>query len=507
MKRALWKCFYLLSDAFTEFQAKAPALHHAFFFLIGIGGAISPLFVLYALPFLILKKGKKEKRELLLLLLFGFFFFSLLYPRKEIPAPIEGQAIFHIEKIRKMKTHFSTSFLYEGTLKGFSSEKGNFYRLPCKIFIPTKMKRPLASVDYLIDHCRLEEISPWNILLKVDKNTIWTPIEKAHSSAEARYQTKEKVKSFFSKHYQEQRVFDLLSGLVTGVCENQILLYEFSRLGLSHLLAISGFHFALLATFLTFLLKPLPSFKAKTVLLILLVSTYYLYMGESPSISRAWIAILLYLIATLMNYQTSPLTFLGLALLAALTTQPLVFLQVGFQLSFLATLGIFLFFRPFDQLLSSLLPSYSFKKAIKMTHANQWGVLFSYFLRKSLALNGAVILLTLPLLLFHFHKFPLLSLLYNLFFPFFFGILLFLLLLSLLLSAGLPPLGAVLHPITQSYSLFLLTLVSNAPKKIAFFLRVPPFSLHVVLIILIITILGGILLRKNTPNLTNRSLC
>ena len=53
-----------------------------------------------------------------------------------------------------------------------------------------------------------------------------------------------------------------------------------------------------------------------------------------------------------------------------------------------------------------------------MTPLHQTGHLFSSLLRKALALNIAVHFVTLPVLLFIFLKFPWLSLLYNLFFPF-----------------------------------------------------------------------------------------
>lgn len=73
--------------------------------------------------------------------------------------------------------------------------------------------------------------------------------------ATLRYQAKTAVKEFIDRHFLHPRAAHFLSGMITGELEDLLLLNEFSLLGLSHLMAISGLHFSLLLLAFHFLLR------------------------------------------------------------------------------------------------------------------------------------------------------------------------------------------------------------------------------------------------------------
>ncbi|NGX51569.1 MAG: hypothetical protein K1060chlam2_01439 [Chlamydiae bacterium] len=434
------------------FWKRYPALYLALALLIGIASA----FHIYLLALILLI----PKKQLWCISLAGILYCKLFYP--SFPQSFEGALLFHIEEVKHHSGPFNSSLVYRGKVTG-----EEFRRIPCRLYMYREKNRPLAHCDYLIPEASLIEIAPYRYILKGKGE--WIPIAKSFSLAERRFQIKEKIKKLITSHYKDSRVQDLMAALLTGNLENRILSYQFAQVGLQHLLAISGFHFALLTLFLAFLLKRFLPERAMAACLILLLTLYFFYMGSAPSISRAWIGVMIFLLGMLFSFRPSALNALGMALLAALLLDPLVVIEVGFQLSFGATLGILLFYKRFEEKLTLLLPKRPFKELRAMARLDQCGYLLLAYIRKILALNGAVLIFTLPLLLFHFQTFPLLSLVYNLFFP-----LLFSLMIGGLIVGFFIPGIALLN---GAYAAFLLKLIANAPKRLMFHLNITEAAL------------------------------
>jgi len=431
---------------------KYPALFWGLAFLIGIASS----FHFYLLAFALLL----PKKKLWCIALFGLLYSALLIP--SFPQSGEGSAVFHIEEVKRHNGPFNSCLVYRGKVKKFSSVDGEFRRIPCQLYMYKKKNRPLAHCDYLIPKASLLEIAPHRYILRGKGE--WIPIENSFSFAEKRFEVKESIKKFIKSKYSKRRVQDLMGALLIGNLESRTLSYQFSKVGLKHLLAISGFHFALLTLFLAFVLKRFLNERALAATLIILLTTYFVYMGGAPSISRAWIGVMIFLIGMVFSYRPTALNTLGVALLVALILNPIVALDIGFQLSFGATLGILLFYKLFDAKFETLLPKRPFIILKQMPPIDQWGYLICTYIRKVLALSCSVMTFTLPLLLFHFHTFPLLSLVYNLFFPF-----LFTFLIGGMIIGMIIPGESVINGI---YADFLLDLIANAPKRLMFNLGV-----------------------------------
>ena len=116
---------------------------------------------------------------------------------------------------------------------------------------------------------------------------------------------------------------------------------DFTRAGLSHLLAVSGENVTLLALLAMPVLGlfgvPL---RERLVWVLGLIAVYVPLAGSGPSIQRAGVMGAAGLLATLAGRRASRLFALAVALLVTLAVDPGVAANVGWQLSFAAVLGI-----------------------------------------------------------------------------------------------------------------------------------------------------------------------
>ena len=115
----------------------------------------------------------------------------------------------------------------------------------------------------------------------------------------------------------------------------------FRRSGLYHLLALSGFHAAILLTAVYFLLVAFPVRSGIKHGVALLVLWLYLgFIGPIPSLTRAVIMASGVIVSMMFQRKNYPLQILGIAGLLWLVFSPLSLFQPGFQLSYGATFGI-----------------------------------------------------------------------------------------------------------------------------------------------------------------------
>ncbi|MGE5195749.1 MAG: ComEC/Rec2 family competence protein, partial [Anaerolineae bacterium] len=140
-----------------------------------------------------------------------------------------------------------------------------------------------------------------------------------------------------------------------------------------------------------------------------------------------------------------------------------------------ATFAILLAYNSLNTHLTYLLPKQRLKNVATLPLWHQHGCLLAAFFRQILALNLAVFIFTLPATLFLFGKFPLLSLIYNLFVPLGVAFSLFLLLLSNIFSFFLPMLSQIFHALNSAFTAKLLILISNPPISLDISIEIKEF--------------------------------
>jgi competence protein ComEC len=141
----------------------------------------------------------------------------------------------------------------------------------------------------------------------------------------------------------------LIPGLVLGDTSLESHAFTQSMLlaGLTHLTAVSGENFAVIAAFLMWLLQwCIPNFRARLWICALVLIAFIFLVRPSPSVLRATVMVAAFLIAKARGSRASPIPALGLAITVLILLDPFEATDPGFALSVAATAGILFLFAP-----------------------------------------------------------------------------------------------------------------------------------------------------------------
>ena len=182
-------------------------------------------------------------------------------------------------------------------------------------------------------------------------------------------------------------------------------LYErFNLTGTSHIIVISGSNISLVVAMLASAATRLFGKRRGVWLVLSGLVVYVLLVGADPAVVRAGLMGALAVMALTLGRQSEALTSLAAAVFVMTLINPLDLWNVGLQLSSLATLGLILFSTPLqesaERLLLRLLPSGRARQVVGL-------------LNDALLVTLAANITTLPLIVYTFHRLPVISLLTN----------------------------------------------------------------------------------------------
>jgi len=315
--------------------------------------------------------------------------------------------------------------------------------------------------------------------------------EPAFSYAGWRFTAKRQLRCFLSAKLPPNEARGFLEGLITGEFHDPLLAKNLSRFGLQHIMVVSGFHFSLLISCIAFLLRFIVGWRYVGVALLFAMTGYFLFLGPSPSVMRAYVASALLGIASLAEKRTYALNSLGASLILLLWYEPTFALQPSFQLSFLATAAILFFYNPVDMLLRQIFVPRTALGILSLPVLDQALYILLVFFRKMWSLGIAVHVIMLPVCLYMFQTFPLMSLFYNCFFPFLVTLAMILLLLACLLF-WCPLVSEMLFSCTSHFTEWLLSYVYYAPHTLDKALIVPLIPGWAVVVYLTLALFVGI---------------
>lgn len=488
------------------------AFHWTPLLLIPCGITILPLAAVFIFP-----SGDRLRSRIILFLMTttGVFFYiktAYLFPKLSEEG-ISGTAEISIKSVSSSQKAFGRVWSYCGTLGAFIPDQpvisevdsGRInpiqssiaYGVPYHLQLPENAKviRPKANRRYRF-RARLKMADGGHYFLSVSPKDPWQVIEGTWSFAEYRYELKSAVKAYIQKRILGSRAGVFLAGIATGDFDDRLMLFEFGRFGLQHIMAISGFHFAFIATILSGLLRFWMRPRLTAIALIVFLTTYFVFLGCGASIMRAWVAILVALLGSLIGKHSVPLNTMGIAIIAIFCADPLLCCSSGFELSFLSTAAILFFFSGSDFMLQKLWKKRSLSTIAEMNSMNQHAFLILTFFRQALALTCAVHLVALPMMLFYFHKFPLMGVVYNLFFPFMVSGAMLLLLLGIVMDLIMPPVAGIVHLINSHYTQFMLNFTSNMPSSVDVIWRIEKLPESFVLTYLCCLLWCGIFIKS-----------
>jgi competence protein ComEC len=169
------------------------------------------------------------------------------------------------------------------------------------------------------------------------------------------------------------------------------LMKAYSNTGVIHVIAISGLHLGLIYGLLLGIFSWMPDSTIKKwtapPIMLFVLWGFALVTGAGPSIVRAAVMFSFIIIATMVKQNSSILNALAASAFFLLLLHPFYLWDIGFQLSYAAVLSIVLYQKI---IFDSLYFNYKWIQACWQLNA--------------LTLSAQI--LTLPLVVYHFHQFP-----------------------------------------------------------------------------------------------------
>lgn len=208
------------------------------------------------------------------------------------------------------------------------------------------------------------------------------------------------IETFRSFHFGENE-FALLTATTIGYTDELSPEQKgnFSAVGLSHLMAVSGMQTAMIFAMVMFLLGFIPKnsklYRIKFIITLVILWIFTFITGLSPSVVRSSIMLTVFLIGGLTSRSISPFNSLAFSAFCILFYNPMTLFDIGFQLSYAAVISILI-------AQAFLSDSINKKKTVPR-------YIYNLLLMTLVAQLG-----TSPLSIYYFHQFPLLFLIVNL---------------------------------------------------------------------------------------------
>ncbi|MBD2844483.1 ComEC/Rec2 family competence protein [Paenibacillus sp. IB182496] len=227
--------------------------------------------------------------------------------------------------------------------------------------------------------------------IAISQGSGWTPAALLSYIDALRAAMAERLASLYAEPYAGF-MKSLLVGLRDELDAEQYR--QFSLLGLTHILAISGLHVGVVLYGLNLAMRPLPlARESKLNVLLGAIPCYVLLSGAAPSVIRAGLMAMLGLYAAKRHKLKDGLHVLAAAALAMVIVDPYMLENVSFQLSFLVTGGLIVGVSPLRKLLPR---TKRFSAALDL-----------------LSVSVVAQLVSFPMTIYYFNQFNLLSLLAN----------------------------------------------------------------------------------------------
>jgi competence protein ComEC len=353
---------------------------------------------------------------LLSLLLFVSGYNSVIF-NKEILSPdhfskteTKGSFVARVSEPLQEKDHsYKTILRIEGIKKGNTIIKAEGQVLT--YFAKDSLNKPPENGSLIALSGTIQEISPAqnpgsfdyrkymasnNVYHQVYLNNYsWKTLQEPQGFNLYRfsYKLSRKFISILNANGLKDKEFAVASALLLG--QNDMLDNEtrqsYSGSGVMHILSVSGLHVGVIYIIINFLLSFMKKngrqLYFKTILILLTIWAYAVLTGLSPSVLRSATMFTFISVGNVSRRHVHIINSLSVSAMAILLFKPLLIMNIGFQLSYIAIIGIIFINKPIADLWQ---PKNRVLDYI-------WGLI-----AVSIAAQAA----TGPLAMYYFHQFP-----------------------------------------------------------------------------------------------------
>lgn len=231
-----------------------------------------------------------------------------------------------------------------------------------------------------------------NVFLK-DKDWIQTSHKQANPLKQFIFTARENILSVLRKNVTNKDELGIAQALLIGYTNDldKDLVQAYSNTGVVHIIAISGMHLGLIYVLLVWIFSKIPGISSSKIIKVLLILgclwLFSLVTGASASVVRAAVMFTFITVGTSFEKRSSIYNSLAASAFVMLCYNPYFLWDVGFQLSYLAVVGIIMFQKPVYNWF------YIKNKWVDKT----W---------KLAAISIAAQVLTFPVCIYYFHQFP-----------------------------------------------------------------------------------------------------
>lgn len=162
----------------------------------------------------------------------------------------------------------------------------------------------------------------------------------------------EKIENIIDKSTLEKDEKGVLKSILTGNKQNlsEELTQNFSKCNISHILAISGMHISYIIIFVTIISNKIIGKHYSKPIISIIILLYMCMVNFSPSVVRAGVVGIIAVMSGFCYKQNDWAEEISLSLILQLIYNPFYILNIGLQLSYMATIGIIVFMPIFNKL-------------------------------------------------------------------------------------------------------------------------------------------------------------
>lgn len=247
----------------------------------------------------------------------------------------------NLYKIESIKGNLKIKYLYLYTNKNVNFEYGDIVKIN-GIFNKPQIRTNYKGFDYskylktksiygIIKAKEIKKINEIKFSISKNINSIFL-----------------KTKKLIQLNFDED-ISNVLLGITLGYTDemDEEIKNDFSESNISHILAVSGMHIGYILLICKIILEKPFGKRKMYIYTIAIILLYMIFTGLSPSAVRATIMATLMLFSKVIYKKSDIWTNISLSILILLLYNPFLIENVGLILSYIATIGILVYYKNF----------------------------------------------------------------------------------------------------------------------------------------------------------------